>query len=124
LNFNVTGPSGTTGFVRATIAKQFLTNGDNLQVYLDGKQLNYSVTSGVDSWVLTFNYSHSTHQISIHTVTNASSTEPLGIQIILIVIVALFSSILAIEIRYWLRPKNKPLNQEKGTALADLVQYF
>lgn len=113
LNFNVTGPSGSTGFVRATIAKQFLSNGDNLQVYLDGKQLNYSVTSGVDSWVLTFNYSHSTHQVSIHTETNASSLEPFGSQVILIVIVALFSAILAIEIRYWLRPKNKPHNQEK-----------
>ena len=65
LSFNITGPSGTTGYVKGTISKILLANGENLRVHMDGKALNYSVTSTVDSWVDALNYSQSTHQISI-----------------------------------------------------------
>jgi hypothetical protein len=100
LSFNVTGPSGTTGYVTATISKDMLTNGENLQVYLDGKQLNYSVTSTLNSWIVTFNYSHSTHQISIHLDSNISSTQPNGNIAILIVIIASFCIFLAIAAKF------------------------
>jgi hypothetical protein len=65
LTFTASGPSGTTGYVKATIAKSLVSNAENIRVYLDGEQLNYSVTSTPDSWLITFNYSHSTHQISM-----------------------------------------------------------
>jgi hypothetical protein len=107
LSFNVTGPTGTTGHVKTSIPKSLLTNGKNLQAYLDGKQLNYSVTTFGDSWVFTFNYSHSTHQISLHLETNASPTQPLVNEVILIAIVALFGTILVIETKYWLSRKEK-----------------
>ena len=74
---------------------------------LDGKQLNYSVTSTVDSWVVALNYSHSTHQISIHLETDVSSTLPVGNIVILIVIIALFGSILAVETKFWFGRKEK-----------------
>ncbi|HCW07049.1 MAG TPA: hypothetical protein DGG95_06760 [Cytophagales bacterium] len=61
LSFNVTGPSGTTGYVKTTISKSMLNNSETLQVYLDGKQLNYSVSALGDFWVFSFNYYHSTH---------------------------------------------------------------
>ena len=96
LSFNVTGPSGTMGYVIATISKTLLANGENLQVYMDGNQLNYSVASTLNSWVVTFNYSHSTHQISIHLDSNVSSTQPTGDLAILIVIIVLFCTILAV----------------------------
>jgi hypothetical protein len=99
LSFNVTGPSGTTGYVIATIPKNLLTNGENLQVYIDGNQLNYTVASTLNSWVITFNYSHSTHQISIHLESNVSTTQPTGNILILIVIIALFCAFLAVVIR-------------------------
>jgi hypothetical protein len=99
LSFNVTGPSGTTGYVIATISKALLANGENLQVYMDGNQLNYSVVSTLNSWVITFNYSHSTHQISILLKSNVSSTQPIGNIAILIVIIALFCAILAVVIK-------------------------
>ncbi len=96
LSFNVAGPSGTTGYVIATISKNLLANGENLQVYMDGKQLTYSVASTLNSWVVTFNYSHSTHQISIHLESNVSSKQPLGNEAILIDIIALFCTILVV----------------------------
>ncbi len=117
LSFNVTGPSGTTGFVKATIAKSLLPNGNGLQAYIDGKQLNYTVTSTDDSWVFTFNYSHSTHQISMHIDANAPATELKGTQqpgseIILIVIVAIFGTILVVAAKYslGLNKKQKEIN--------------
>jgi hypothetical protein len=96
LSFNVTGPSGSTGYVIATISKTLLTNGENLQVYMDGKQLNYSVASTLNSWIVTFNYSHSTHQISIQLESNVLSTQPFGNTAILIVIITLFCIFLAV----------------------------
>ena len=110
LSFNVTGPSGTTGYVKATISKSMLTNSENLQAYLDGKQLNYSVSASGDSWVFSFNYSHSTHQISLHLEMDATSTQPIGNEIILIVIIAVFGTILAIETKYWFGKERTPKN--------------
>ncbi len=107
LSFNVTGPSGTAGYVKATISKSLLTNSENLKAYIDGNQLNYSATSTVDSWVLTFNYHHSTHQITLRLGTNASSKEPLGNELVLVVIVALFGIVLAVETKYCLVKKAK-----------------
>jgi hypothetical protein len=107
LSFNVTGPTGTTGYVKASIPKSLLTNGENLQAYLDGNQLNYSVATLGDSWVFTFNYSHSTHQISLHLELNGSPIEPVGNEVILIAFVALFGTVLAIETKYWLGRKEK-----------------
>ena len=65
LGFSVTGTSGTTGFVRITVAKSLIANITDVKVYLDGNQLNYSITPVDDSWLLAFSYSHSTHQISM-----------------------------------------------------------
>jgi parallel beta-helix repeat protein len=74
-SFNVNGPSGTTGYVKTTIAKNLMTNPENTKVYLDGNQLNYTITSNADSWQLTFNYSHSTHSVSIMLKTESTIPE-------------------------------------------------
>ena len=105
LSFNVTGPSGTTGFVKATIAKSLLANVEKLQTYIDGKQLAYSVTSSGDSWVYNFNYSHSTHQISMK-LNTAQSPLPSGNEIILIAIIATLGATVAFEVYSVIR-KNK-----------------
>ena len=110
LSFNVTGPSGTTGYVKTTISKSMLTNGENLQAYLDGKQLNYSLSTSGDLWIFSFNYSHSTHQINLHLEMAAASTQPIGNEVILIVITAVFGTILAIETKYWFGKKRTPKN--------------
>jgi len=101
LSFNVTGPSGTTGYVRATIAKSLLADGTGLQALIDGKPLNYTLTDTMNSWIYTFTYHHSTHQISMHLDTNTHVTEPTltqpqGSGILLIGIIILFAIILVV----------------------------
>ena len=110
LSFNVSGPPETKGYVKATISKSMLNNSESLQAYLDGKQLNYSASALGDFWVFTFNYSHSTHQISLHLKVAAASTQPLSNEIILIVIIAVFGAILAIETKYWFGKEKEPKN--------------
>jgi hypothetical protein len=75
LSFTVTGPSGTTGYVKMSIAKDLLPNGENLKVYLDGRQLNYALAENADSWLLTFTYSHSTHRLTVNLPANPASTD-------------------------------------------------
>ena len=106
LSFNVAGPSGTTGFVRTTIAKSILPNGEDLQAYIDGQRLEYSVTSTVDSWVYCFNYSHSTHQISIQLESSASEIQPVGNEFVLIAIIAILGVILGIIVYSFTRNSN------------------
>lgn len=78
LSFSVTGTSETTGYVKVTLAKSLRSYPENIKVYLDRNQLNYLVTSNADSWQLTFNYHHSTHQVAITlgSASSASSTTP------------------------------------------------
>jgi hypothetical protein len=63
LRFTATGPNGTTGYVKVTVAKSLVTNIANIKVYLDGNQTEFSAISTEDSWLLSFNYIHSTHQV-------------------------------------------------------------
>ena len=107
LSFNVTGPSGTSGYVKATISKSLLTYGENVHAYIDGGQLNYSLISTVDSWIFTFEYQHSTHQITFNFGNNASATESRGDELILIAIIAIFAVVLAVETKYWIGRKEK-----------------
>jgi hypothetical protein len=65
LSFKVTGPSGTTGFTNVTIAKTLIQDIDGLQIYLDGNQINYAVTSTDYYWLIHFTYTHSTHKVLI-----------------------------------------------------------
>ncbi len=70
ISFYVTGPEGTTGYVRLTIAKTLMPNADQIQVYLDGNLINREVTSNGDLWQVTFTYHHSSHQITINSTQN------------------------------------------------------
>lgn len=106
LSFNATGPSGTTGFVRATIAKTLAANITNLKVYLDESPLEYSTSSTDDSWVVYFTYAHSTHRIIIALspmVERASATFPTIYMLLPSTIVML---ILATSIKRKIRPRN------------------
>ena len=65
LSFTVSGPSGTTGYTKASIAKTLVPTFTGVSVALDGKNLTFSVGSTNDYWILEFNYGHSTHQVII-----------------------------------------------------------
>jgi len=65
LSFTVSGEPDTTGFVEVMIAKTLVPNIANLKVYLDKTNLNYNAASENDSWILSFTYRHSTHDVTV-----------------------------------------------------------
>jgi hypothetical protein len=65
-NFSVSGPDDTKGYVKLIVAKSIVTDVTGVEVLLDGKKMNYSVSSiGDSSWLLLFSYAHSTHDVTI-----------------------------------------------------------
>jgi parallel beta-helix repeat protein len=95
LSFSVSGASNTTGYVKATIAKSLIPNGENVRVYLDGNELNYSITLTANSWLLEFTYPHSTHQVSVQLAASTTSSPLSGIDqwvwVVLPVVIAVFA---------------------------------
>jgi hypothetical protein len=68
ITFTVTGPAGTSGYVWCKIAENLIPHEDvnkNVKVLLDGNQINYMHTFDEGAWELFFNYTHSTHQVTI-----------------------------------------------------------
>lgn len=65
LSFTAAGPEDTRGYIRVTVAKSLVADIANIRVYMDGRQTEFSITSPDDSWLLTFSYAHSTHQVVV-----------------------------------------------------------
>jgi PKD repeat protein len=91
LSFTVAGVSNTTGYVRVTIAKSLVTNALGLKVFLDQHQLTYVLTESPDCWVLSFSYSHSTHQVVVLVDKNGIVPEHISGFTLSLVLVALLS---------------------------------
>lgn len=70
VSFIVSGPDGTSGYVKITIAKAFMPTADNMQVYLDGNPIGYSLDLNAHSWIVAFTYQHSSHQVTINSAAN------------------------------------------------------
>jgi hypothetical protein len=82
LSFTVSGPSGTVGCANVTIAKTLIANINELEVSVDGNQINYAATSTDYSWLIHFTYGHSSHNIVIalgSPSVESSKETPLGI---------------------------------------------
>jgi hypothetical protein len=65
LSFTASGPSGTKGYVNLYIPKTLINDINQLQAYIDSNPITFTTESKGDSWLISFSYSHSTHQISI-----------------------------------------------------------
>jgi hypothetical protein len=65
LSFTATGPDGTKGYVKATVAKNLTANPVNVTVLIDGNKVDCSSTSASDSCFIYFTYQHSTHNVTI-----------------------------------------------------------
>ena len=77
LDFSVSGPSGTTGYVNVYVPKSAVSDISNLKVYIDGNQSTCSASSQGDSWLLTFTYHHSTHKVTIEL--DSAHSAPVGL---------------------------------------------
>jgi hypothetical protein len=65
ISFIVSGPSGTTGYVRFLLSKSLLKDSADLKVYKDGALINCTVTSVGNQTILYIVYSHSSHEMRI-----------------------------------------------------------
>jgi len=63
LSFAVNGSDGTGGYAKVTVAKNLVADIANLKVYLDSNEVEYSTAQTDDSWIITFDYLHSSHEV-------------------------------------------------------------
>jgi len=75
LSFSVTGASNTKGYVKITVDKTMAPNMNGITIYMDGNKLESTVTSTNDYWIISFDYSHSTHQVLVNLNDKASVPE-------------------------------------------------
>jgi len=87
LSFTVSGEPDTAGYVKVTIAKNLVSSVQNAKAYLDGSQLEVAITEDEDSWLLSFNYLHSTHHVRVSLAANAAATTFLGTELLIGVVV-------------------------------------
>jgi parallel beta-helix repeat protein len=99
VRFSVEGETGTTGFCRVTIPKDFLDAEDYWTVLVDGASVTPTVNEDANSAYLYFTYRHSTKTVEIIG-TNAIPEFPSWIILPLFLMTALFAVILKKHIRY------------------------
>jgi hypothetical protein len=109
LSFRVSGESGTTGYVDVFIPKSLMSDVSNLKVNLDGNILTSSTESQGDSWLVSFTYHHSTHEVTMY-LGSAQSTSSAESQLgtyaivgVIITAIAIAATVLVIS----RRKKNK-----------------
>jgi hypothetical protein len=119
LSFTVSGPSGTSGYLQACIPKTLISVVANLKVTLDGVDVPYQTLSQGDVWLVTIEYSHSSHSVIMSlneqgysAPTQSEQTiEPQGLPVITIlmavVVVLVFVAIVSLTIVFKQRKRFK-----------------
>ncbi len=74
LSFSVSGETGTTGYVQACIPKTLLADTSKLQVSLDGQEIPYHTFTQGETWIITIEYTHSTHSVVMALGSSATPT--------------------------------------------------
>jgi hypothetical protein len=92
LKFNITGEEGTEGSTSILIPKAAMSGVDGVKITLDGAEIEYSVASEDDYWVLTFNYTHSSHEVYVD-LGSSGSGSTMVLLVIVIVIVAVAAAV-------------------------------
>ena len=96
ISFTVSGHSGTTGYVRFLVSKSFMTNITALNVLIDERPINCTVSSLNDCWQIYFAYSHSTHTVTIEIPESSSVPEfpVIGVQLLFLVMASIVITVL------------------------------
>ncbi len=80
LSFTASGLTGTSGYIRVFFADNFAANPQCAHVFVDGQHVTYYSVHMVGGWLLSFNYTHSTHNIAINFgLENEPSSAPLPV---------------------------------------------
>ena len=106
LSFIASGPSGTKGYVDLYIPKNVLDDISQLKAYVDGNQISFNSKSQSESWLISFSYSHSQHQITL-TIDDATeiNTSTLSQWIIYVAPIAVIAAIAAVTFAFKRRNK-------------------
>ena len=66
LSFSAEGQSGTKGYVSINLEKGPSFDPQGINVFLDGRPIEYDIDSTNQSWILHFTYAHSVHNIIVN----------------------------------------------------------
>lgn len=95
--------------MKVYISKTLFENITDASVTLDGNQLDYVTSSNEDSWILYFEYSHSTHAVTINLdVSNVLAA--FDIPVILVAVLLIISGVSGLLIFFARRTKEIPQN--------------
>jgi len=83
ITFNVTGTSGTTGYLDIFLSKNLVPDTNDLIIYFDGVEMSYEVLSVDDVWFIHLTYDHSTHTLKI-VLSSASPTYAFTEQLVIV----------------------------------------
>lgn len=108
LTFTASGASGTTGYVEIYIPKTLIEDISGLKTYIDGNQTAFTTQSQTDSWLVSFNYKHSQHIITLALTQEAQLpiTEPEPIPTWLIITIPVAIALGAVVLVSLKRKKN------------------
>jgi nitrous oxidase accessory protein NosD len=76
ISFLATGPEGTSGYAIIRIARTLADKHEDITIYLDDKPIEYALDLTEYAWILTINYTHSSHKIVITLTKKAQPPEP------------------------------------------------
>jgi hypothetical protein len=88
------------GSVKFIVSKELVPDPDVLQVYLDNRELEYTVVSGDGVWVLNFFYTHSMHDVLIKMQTSNGDFPLLYTVLIVFVSISASSVVLGLTVYF------------------------
>ena len=90
LSLTALGPKGTNGYVKVTVVKGLIADIAHIRVFMDGRQSDFSIVSLDNSWLLSFTYEHSIHQVVMDFDIKIIPEFP-SLSVILLFVIATFS---------------------------------
>ncbi len=106
LSFSTTGESGTTGYVSVSLPKSLVSQASSLKVFLDGTPITYSSSSQDNSWLITFTYHQSSHQVAISL--GSAQVQSTGVsQFVIIGVIAAIVGVIAVGLIVWRIKRHK-----------------
>jgi hypothetical protein len=93
LFFSTNGTSGTTGYAENYLPKSLVSDISNLKAYLDDTPLKYNASTEDNSWLISFTFNQSSHQVTINL---GSATSQNGNQLEQLFIIGIVASIIIV----------------------------
>jgi len=73
ISFTVSGETGTQGYAKVVVPQSLMPESQNIKVFIDEKAVYFDLSTDKDSWIISFSYQHSSHQVIV---TNTDNSQP------------------------------------------------